>query len=283
MARGKVYLVGAGPGDPGLLTIRGRSLIESADVVYYDGLVGPDILRLIPRGVRRVRVAKSGHQSDPVTQSRINALLLADAKAGRKVVRLKGGDPFLLSRGGEEAESLRKKGIAFEVVPGVTSALAAPASAGIPLTERGWASSVVIVTGHESASTGHSTIDWAGLARTADTLVILMGVSTFPSIARKLIEAGLPASTPVSAIRWGTTPRQQTVLFTLGEALQAKVRSRLRSPSVLVVGRAAARAHRLRWNPHDLRWTSLGFDRVATQLERGIRNRERRRSGRGTR
>jgi uroporphyrinogen III methyltransferase/synthase len=274
MGRGKVYLVGAGPGDPGLLTTRGRELLRTADVVYHDGLIGPELLRRIPRGVRKVRVAKGRRPRDNVPQSRINELLVAEAKAGRRVVRLKGGDPFLLSRGGEEAEALRANGIPFEVVPGVSSALAAPAFAGIPLTDRRWASSVAIVTGHESRSAARGTVDWAGLARSADTLVILMGVAMLPKIARTLLDAGLSRDTPVAAIRWATTPRQRTVLFTLGEALRKGVRERLRSPSVLVVGPTSAQACRLCWNPRETRWASPGFLRAATQGNRPAPRRE---------
>lgn len=277
MRRGKVYLVGAGPGDPGLLTARGRAVLASADVVYYDGLVSRGVLNEIPRGVRRVRVAKDRRHRDAVPQSRINHSLVSEARAGRKVVRLKGGDPFLLSRGGEEAEALREKGIPFEVVPGVTSALAAPAYAGIPLTERHRASSVAIVTGHETSGSDHRSVDWAGLARGADTLVILMGVSTFPKVARALLGAGRPADTPVAAIRWATTPRQQTTLFTLGEAAHGEVRRRLRSPSVLVVGPTVAQAYRLHWDPHARRWASAAFLRsVTTHRKRPLTRRLRR-------
>lgn len=266
MGPAKVYLVGAGPGDPSLLTIRGREVLQTADVVYYDGLVSPEVLRHIPRGVRKVRVGKVRPQRGHVSQSRINDLLVAEARAGRTVVRLKGGDPFLLSRGGEEAEALREKGIRFEIVPGVTSALAAPAFAGIPLTRRHWASSVAIVTGRESSSSPHASVDWTELARSVDTLVILMGVARLPRIARALLDAGLSANTPVASVRWATTPRQRTVLFTLGEALRKGVRDRLRSPSVLVVGPTSAQAYRLQWNPRESRWVSPGFARVARQL-----------------
>lgn len=275
MRRGKVYLVGAGPGDPGLLTIRGRELLQTADVVYHDGLVSPELLRQIPRDVRKVRVGKGRRPREKFPQSRLNELLVAEAKAGRKVVRLKGGDPFLLSRGGEEAEALRESGIPFEVVPGVSSALAAPAFAGIPLTDRRWASSVAIATGHESRTAARRTVDWAGLSRSADTLVILMGVSTLPRIARALLGAGLPRATPVAAIRWATTPRQRTILFTLGEALRKGVRDRLRSPSVFVVGPIATQASRLRWNPREIHWASSGFVRAAKQGRREAPVRER--------
>jgi uroporphyrinogen III methyltransferase/synthase len=268
MARGRVYLVGAGPGDVGLLTIRGQELLRTADVVYYDGLVSSQVLRQIPRTVRKVRVAKGRRERKGVPQSRINALLVSEAKAGRKVVRLKGGDPFLLSRGAEEASALRANRIPFEVVPGVTSALAAPSYAGIPVTERGWASSVAIVTGRESRTARHQTVDWGALAHSADTLVVLMGVAPFPRIARTLLKSGLPPDTPVAAIRWATTSRQRTVLFTLAEAGEKQLRPRLRSPSVFVIGPTAARAHTLHWNLQEARWSSSQFARAAKRWER---------------
>jgi uroporphyrinogen III methyltransferase/synthase len=290
MARGTVYLVGAGPGDPGLLTIRGWQVLRLADVVFYDGLVGRGVLRLIPRRARKLRVAKGPRHRDRFPQSRINQLLVMEAEAGRQVVRLKGGDAFLFSRGGEEAEALQKRGIRFEVVPGVTSALAGPAFAGIPLTERQYASSVAIATGRESGSPFHRAVNWAGLARSADTLVILMGVATLKRVARQLLDGGLPPDTPVAAVQWATTPRQRTLLFTLGEANRNSLRTRLRSPCVLVVGPTVVLAHRLNWNPRETRWASARFARVAKRTEAanrispGISSRHRRsynpRSGR---
>ncbi len=271
MARGRVYLVGAGPGDPGLLTVRGQQVLRLADVVFYDGLVGREVLRLIPRRARRRRVAKGPRHQDPFPQSRINQLLVREAKAGRQVVRLKGGDAFFFSRGGEEVEALRRQGIPFEVVPGVTSALAGPAFAGIPLTERRYASSVTIATGRESGSPHHRPVNWAGLARSADTLVIMMGVATWKQVARQLLDGGLPPDTPVAAIRWATTPIQRTLLFTLGEADRRSLRARLRSPAVLVVGPVAALAHRLNWNVRETRWASARYLRVAKRMEKADR------------
>jgi uroporphyrinogen III methyltransferase/synthase len=271
MARGTVYLVGAGPGNPGLLTIRGRQVLRLADVVFYDGLVGRGVLRLIPRRTRKLRVAKGPRHRGRFPQARINQLLVMEAEAGRQVVRLKGGDAFLFSRGGEEAETLRKRGIRFEVVPGVTSALAGPAFAGIPLTERQYASSVAIATGRESGSPLHRAVNWAGLARSADTLVILMGVATLSRVARQLLDGGLPPDTPVAAVQWATTPRQRTLLFTLGEANGNSLRTRLRSPCVLVVGPTVVLAHRLNWNPRETRWASARFVRVAKRTEEANR------------
>ncbi len=268
MARGRAYLVGAGPGDPGLLTIRGRQVLQLADVVLYDGLVGQGLLRLIPRGVRKLRVAKGPHSRNGYPQSDINELLVREAKAGRQVVRLKGGDALLFSRGGEEAEVLREHRIPFEVIPGISSALAAPAYAGIPVTDRRYSSSVAMVTGHESADKPNRSVHWGRLARSADTLVILMGVASWQSVAKELLDSGLDPETPVAAIRWATTRRQRTALFTLGEAGNSSLRARLQAPSVMVVGRTVALAPQLRWFREDRRSASRRFLRAAARLRR---------------
>ncbi len=268
MGRGIVYLVGAGPGDPGLVALRAREVLASADVVFYDGLVSRGVLRLIPRGTRKLRVAKGPRHRDRFPQERINRLLVAESRAGNKVVRLKGGDPLLFSRGGEEVEFLRAQGIRFEIVPGISSALAAPAYAGIPLTERGASSSVALVTGHESRTFPGRPVNWSGLARAVDTLVVLMGAATLPTIAAALLGAGLAPDTPVAAVRWATTPRQRTALFTLAEAVRPSFRARLESPSVLVVGPTVARAHRRAWYSRELRWASPGFVRAAERIAR---------------
>jgi uroporphyrinogen III methyltransferase/synthase len=266
MARGKVYLVGAGPGGPDLLTIRGRQVLRLADVVVYDGLVGRGVLRLIPRRTRRLRVAKGPRERDPFPQSRIDRLLVEEANSGKQVVRLKGGDAWIFSRGGEEAEMLREHRVPFEVVPGVSSALAAPTYAGIPVTDRRYSSSVAIVTGHESAEKPGRSVHWGRLARSVDTLVVLMGVASWESIATELRDAGLSPDTPVATIRWATTGQQRTELFTLGEARRASLRARLRSPSVVVVGRTVALAPQLRWYRGERRSASRRFLRVAARL-----------------
>ena len=265
MRKGRVYLVGAGPGDPGLLTVRGREVLRSADVVLYDGLVGRGVLRWIPRNARRLRVAKGPRHHDRFPQPRISEILVREATAGRRVVRLKGGDALLFSRGGEEAETLRARGIPYEIVPGVTSALAGPSFAGIPLTERGLASSVAIVTGRESEVPHHRPVDWEGLSRSADSLVVLMGVATLPRIARALLNAGRSPETPVAAVEWATTPRQRTTLFTLGEATGAPLHRRLESPAVLVIGPTVIRGDRWKWYPREVRWTSPRFRRLAAR------------------
>ncbi len=266
MSRGRVFLVGAGPGDPGLLTVRARELLASADVVLYDGLVGRGVLDLVSPKAEKTRVAKGPHHGDRFPQASINELMIRAARAGKRVVRLKGGDALLFSRGGEEADTLRRYRVPFEIVPGVTSALAGPAYAGIPLTERGYSSSVAFVTGHMSASPDHPSLDWTALSRGADTLVILMGVAKWREIARALLRAGREPETPVAAVRWATTPRQRTTLFTLGESTRTAVRARLDSPSVLVVGRSVGQADRLRWFPRERRWASPGYRKVASRL-----------------
>ncbi len=203
MKSGKVYLVGAGPGDPGLLTVRGRELLRRAPVIVYDQLVNPALLEETAAESVKIYVGKrAGHHY--LAQEEINAVLIAQARNGQEVVRLKGGDPFVFGRGGEEAEALADAGIAFEVVPGVSSAVAVPACAGVPLTHRRYASSFAVVTGHE-ARKPNSSIDWAKLATAVDTLVILMGLGNLAIIVQKLIEHGRAAETPAAVIRSGTT------------------------------------------------------------------------------
>jgi uroporphyrinogen III methyltransferase/synthase len=240
-------------------------VLELADVVLYDGLVGRGLLQLIPRRVRKLRVAKGPRSRNGVPQSTINEILVREAKAGRQVVRLKGGDALLFSRGGEEAEMLREHRVPFEVVPGISSALAAPTYAGIPVTDRRYSSSVALVTGHESSNKPDRSVHFDRLARSVDTLVILMGVASWGSIAKELLDAGIDPDTPVAAIRWATTRQQRTELFTLGESQRPSVRARLRSPSVMVVGRTVALAPRLRWVRGERRSASRRFLQVAAR------------------
>jgi len=244
--KGKVSLVGAGPGDPRLLTLGAVERLEGADVVIYDRLVSRAVLDMIPRGVMKVYGGKDPGRGGEREQKRLNVLMLREAKSGKKVVRLKGGDPFLFSRGGEEAEFLRENGIEFEVVPGVTSALAVPAYAGIPLTHRGLSSSVTVVTGQEAGS--KRTLDWPSIARGSDVVVVLMGAAKVRDIAARLLEAGKPARTPVAAIMWGTTRNQRTVTTTLGEAAKGGGLSKeIVAPSVIVVGKVVSLARKLKW------------------------------------
>lgn len=243
MAIGKVYLVGAGPGDPGLLTVRGRELLLGAEVVIYDRLVNPCILEETSTGTCRIFVGKaSGHHSLP--QEEINALIIEHARKGRSVVRLKGGDPFVFGRGGEEAAALAQAGIPFEIVPGVSSAVGAPAYAGIPLTHRGLSSSFAVITGHE-AFKGSPAVEWTQLATAVDTLVILMGLTGLPAIVSKLVAAGRPADTPVALIRWGTTDEQETVTGTLADIVQKS--AGLKPPVTAVIGAVVLLRDQIRW------------------------------------
>ncbi len=246
MRKGIVYLVGAGPGDPGLLTIRGLEVLRQAEVVMYDRLVNPLLLAEAPVEALRISAAKlPGHHSLP--QERINWLLIAHARRGRRVVRLKGGDPFVFGRGGEEAEALAKTGIPFEVVPGVSSAIAAPAFAGIPLTHRQLSSSFAVVTGHEDACKDRPAVDWGRLATAVDTLVVLMGARTLPSVVTELLAHGRPPQTPVALIRWGTTQAQETLIGSLADIAGKAQAAGLEPPVVAVIGDVVALRDRLRW------------------------------------
>ena len=227
-----MYLVGAGPGDPGLLTVRGAEVLARADVVVHDRLASAGLLELAPAGAERIDVGKS--PGSPIAQDDINALLVERARAGREVVRLKGGDPFVFGRGGEEAVALREAGIDFEVVPGITAAVAVPAYAGIPVTHRGLSTSFTVVTGHSRQHPDQAT-DWRALARAGGTIVVLMGVAHRDEIATELVAGGLAVSTPVAAVRWGSRPDQHTVRTTLGELADVP----LEPPVTLVIGRVA--------------------------------------------
>src|SRR5882724_1690404 len=212
--KGTVYLVGAGPGDIGLLTLRGAELLRCADVVVYDALFNTALLRLAPKSAEIIYGGKrSGDHAIP--QGELNKLLVAKAREGKTVVRLKGGDPYVFGRGGEEAEQLAAAGIPFEVVPGISSVVAALNYAGIPITHRDHCSSFTVITGHEDPAKDDSSIDWAQVAQIPGTKVVLMGVNRIREISQKLITHGLPATTPVAMIRWGTSGRQQSVEGTL--------------------------------------------------------------------
>ncbi len=227
-----VYLVGAGPGDPGLLTVRGAEVLARADVVVHDRLADPSLLGLAPSRAERIDVGKS--PGAPVAQDHINAVLVSRARAGQTVVRLKGGDPFVFGRGGEEAQALRDAGVDFEVVPGVTAAVAAPAYAGVPLTHRGLSASFTVVTGHSRHALDHE-VDWGSLARIGGTIVVLMGVAHRAEIARRLISGGLAGQTPVLAVRWGTRPSQRSVRTSLAGLGEVE----LEPPATIVIGAVA--------------------------------------------
>jgi uroporphyrinogen III methyltransferase/synthase len=229
-----VYLVGAGPGDPGLITVAGAAALERADVVVYDRLASPALLDLAPGDAELISAGKAPGRVE-LTQDDINALLVERGRTGATVVRLKGGDPFVFGRGGEEAEALAAAGVPFEVVPGVTSAIGAPAYAGIPVTHRGLSTHFTVVTGHEDPSKESTDVDWGALARVGGTLVILMGAGTVGEIARRLIAGGRDPSTPVAAVRNGTRTDQETLRATLATIGDAGVRA----PSAIVVGDVA--------------------------------------------
>jgi len=243
MRLGKVYLVGAGPGDPGLMTVRGLDLLRKAEVVVYDRLVNPALLGEAPPKASRIFAGKrSSLHSLP--QDQINQLLISHARRGYRVVRLKGGDPFVFGRGGEEAEALQGAGIPFEIVPGVTSALAVPAYAGIPLTHRGLSSSFAVVTGHEACKTAAS-VEWKFFAQGVDTLVVLMGLKNLPQIAAKLIEHGRPPETPAALIRYGTTADQEVITGTLADIGAKSIR--LSPPILAVIGEVVKLSDQLTW------------------------------------
>jgi uroporphyrin-III C-methyltransferase len=229
-----VALVGAGPGDPGLLTLRGRELLGEADVVIHDRLVTPEVLALVSREALLIDVGK--RPGDPGRQQAINELMVEHARAGRLVVRLKGGDPFVFGRGGEEAAALREARVAYEVVPGVSSAFAVPAAAGIPVTHRELSASVTVVTGHTGDPAEPGGVDWDALGRTGGTLVILMGMADRTEIAARLLASGRDPSTPVAVVHWGTTDTQEVTRSTLGALAEVE----LPAPAVIVIGPVAA-------------------------------------------
>lgn len=252
-------LVGAGPGDPGLLTLNALDRIKRADVVVYDRLVSRKVLDMVPRKALRVYGGKDPGSDSREAQKKLNELMVSEAERGKRVVRLKGGDPFLFSRGGEEAQFLAEHGVRFEIVPGVSSALAVPAYAGIPLTHRDYSSSVTIVTGRESDLRGRTREDWSRALRGTDSLVILMGAARLGELAKKLLESGRGEDTPMAATTWGTTERQKTVFLTLGEAARMEgVAKEIESPCVMVIGAVASLGASLAWR-----------DGAATRVSRG--------------
>ena len=243
---GMVSLVGAGPGDPGLITVRGLQLLREADVVAYDRLVDRRLLKEARANAELIDVGKPAGDGG-VGQKNIHTLLIDRAHEGKKVVRLKGGDPFVFGRGGEEAQVLAMAGIPFEVVPGVTSAIAAPAYAGIPLTHRQAASSFTVVSAVENAAKQESALPWGALARTQGTLVVMMGWGALPRIMARLLAEGMPAAMPAAVVRWGTEPCQQTVVGTLGDIVERARAAELGPPVVVVIGRVVALREEIRW------------------------------------
>jgi uroporphyrinogen III methyltransferase/synthase len=244
---GRVFLIGAGPGDPGLFTLRGVACLGQADVVVYDYLANPRLLSYARPDAELIYVGKKGGEADAISQEEIDRLLVEKALAGKVVARLKGGDPFIFGRGGEEAEDLFRAGVPFEVVPGVTSATAVPAYAGIPLTHRDYASTVAFLTGHEDPSKDDSSIDWDRVATGIGTLVFLMGIGNLPNIVERLVKHGRSADAPAAVIQWGTKPEQRTVTGLLGDIAALAEAQGLGPPAILVVGDVVALRERLEW------------------------------------
>jgi uroporphyrinogen III methyltransferase/synthase len=241
---GKVYLIGAGPGDPGLLTLKGKAILERADCVIYDFLAARELLRFVHPNAEKVFAGKRGG-GPRRRQEEVSALVIAKAREGKIVARLKGGDPFVFGRGGEEAEALAEAGIPFEIVPGVTSGIAAPAYAGIPVTHRGLTSSVCFISAHEDPLVNETSIDWSTVATSCGTLVFFMGTRNLRSIIAKLLECGRTAETPAAVIHWGTRPDQQVVTGTLSDIAQRA--AGVEPPTVIVVGEVVKLRERLQW------------------------------------
>lgn len=244
--KGICHLAGAGPGDLGLVTLRVRELLEISDVIVFDYLCNPEMLKWARPGVEIIYAGKKAGQHT-LRQEEINALLVEKTKAGNRVLRLKGGDPFLFGRGGEEAEALAEAGLDFEIVPGVTSAIAAPAYAGIPVTHRDFTSSVTIFTGHEDPTKPETALDYSRLAALPGTKVMLMGVERMGPITAELQKHGMPAETPIALVRWGTTGRQQTLAGTVGDIAQKILDTGFQAPAVAVMGEVATLRNKLAW------------------------------------
>jgi uroporphyrinogen III methyltransferase/synthase len=245
-ANGKVYLVGAGPGDSGLLTVRGAELLGRAEVVVYDALVNPELLRLAPKTAEIIYGGKRAKEH-AIPQKELNQLLIAKAKSGKTVVRLKGGDPYVFGRGGEEAEELADASVPFEVVPGVSSFVAVPNYAGVPLTHREFCSRLTLITGHEDPAKEASSIDWQQVANTPGTKVIMMGTDRIGEIARTLISNGLSPATPIAMIRWGTTNHQQSIEGTLETIADVAAKTKIAPPTVAVIGEVVKLRPKLNW------------------------------------
>src|ERR1017187_10648788 len=244
--KGKVYLVGAGPGDAGLITVRGVECIQAADVIVYDNLVNDSLLRHARPEAELVFAGKTA-KKHTLTQDEINALLVEKAREGKVVTRLKGGDPFVFGRGGEEAEELQKAGLEFEIVPGISSSIAAPAYAGIPVTHRGVATAFMVITGHEDPTKEETQVDWASVAKFFGTRVILMGVERIGTIADELIRHGAAPETPVAMVRWGTTGKQQTIQGTLATIAGVAAKVDFKPPAVTVIGEVVRLRENLNW------------------------------------
>jgi uroporphyrinogen III methyltransferase / synthase len=242
---GTVYLVGAGPGDPDLLTLKGKNCLEQAEVILYDRLVSTELLKHAAESAELIYVGKQAGKHC-AKQRAIEELLIRKAREGKIVVRLKGGDPFVFGRGGEEAAALKRAGIPYEIVPGVSSAMAAPAYAGIPVTHRSYASSVAIVTGHKASSSGGQ-VKWGEIARSVDTLVILMGLHNLREIMNRLLESGCDPQRPVALIHSATRPSQESLLGTVQTIADLAEQAKFKSPTVIVVGEVVRLGQELHW------------------------------------
>jgi uroporphyrinogen III methyltransferase/synthase len=250
ITKGKVFLVGAGPGDPGLITVRGKELIENADAIVYDALVNR---QLLPADAKETGspelyfVGKRGGDAKSASQDEINELLVKLAREDKRVVRLKGGDPLVFGRGGEEAQALNDSSVPFEIVPGITAGVAAPAYAGIPVTHRGIATSVTFVTGSEMPGKGSTQTNWSALAKSGGTIVLYMGTKTLPSISAALIEGGMPPEMPAAAIQWGTQPKQRTIVATLDTIADRATKAGITAPVITVIGYSVVLRDELSW------------------------------------
>jgi uroporphyrin-III C-methyltransferase len=246
MKKGKVFICGAGPGDPKLMTLRAMELLKTCDVVLYDRLVGKEIIDQIPAGSEKAYVGRMVGDS-PKHQDMTNELMVKYAEKGKSVLRLKGGDPFIFGRGAEEAEYLIKCGIEFEIVPGITSSIASPAYAGIPLTHRRYSSSVAIVTGHEDVQKDMLVVRWDKLVGAVDTIVVLMGIAELDQITHNLIKAGMKKNIKVAIVASGTTDKQKIIKGTVGTIAKLAKKADIRPPAVIVIGRVAGLSDKLDW------------------------------------
>lgn len=244
--KGRVFICGAGPGDPGLATVRAMELVRTCEVVLYDRLVSKEIVDQIPAAAAKLYVGRNVGDSSKHQQN-TNELMVRYARKGKQVLRLKGGDPFVFGRGAEEAEFLQKHGIEFEIVPGVTSAIASPAYAGVPLTHRQFSSSFAVVTGHEGAEKNELAVKWDRLAGSVDTIVVLMGIGQLELITSYLVKAGMKKNTKIVIVESGTTVKQKVVAGTLATIVRAAKKAALKPPAVIVIGKVAGLSTKLRW------------------------------------
>ncbi len=245
--KGKVYLIGAGPGDPSLITVKGLELLKRAEVLVYDYLATPKLLKHVPKDAECIYAGKKGGSCHAHTQEEINQMLIDHALAGKTVVRLKGGDPFIFGRGGEEIEAIARHGIPFEIVPGVTSATAAATYAGVPITHRQYTASVAFITGHEDPTKETSNIAWDKIATGIGTLVFYMGIKNLPTIAENLIKHGRDPQTPVAVVRWASTPIQRSVVGTLANIAEVVTREKIKAPALIVVGEVVRLRDVINW------------------------------------